>query len=102
VRLDLHIDRSIFNGINNDRSISKKSLRQFSFTLNHNPLMPFPKGASHFCNPHPKSLSQSGRGTFNPAPLLLFWERGLGDEGKLAELGCAPFQSSCGSKATPC
>jgi len=23
---------------------------------------------------HPKSLSQSGRGTWNPAALLLFWE----------------------------
>jgi hypothetical protein len=24
----------------------------------------------------------------NPAPLLPFWEKGLGDEGKLAKLGC--------------
>jgi len=39
--------------------------------------------ASYFCNPHPKSLSQSGRGTLNPAPLLPFWEKGLGDEGQL-------------------
>jgi hypothetical protein len=38
--------------------------------------------------PHPKSLSQSGRGTLNPAPLRPFWEKGLGDEGKLAKLGC--------------
>ncbi|NJO74761.1 MAG: hypothetical protein HC833_13955, partial [Leptolyngbyaceae cyanobacterium RM1_406_9] len=32
-------------------------------------------------------LSQRGRGTSNPAPLLPFWEKGLGDEGKLAKLG---------------
>jgi hypothetical protein len=32
--------------------------------------------------PHPKSLSQSGRGTLrNLSPLLLSWEKGLGDEG---------------------
>ncbi len=46
-------------------------------------------GASQFCSPHPKSLSQSGRGTLNPVPLLPFWEKGLGDEGKLAKLGCS-------------
>jgi mRNA interferase RelE/StbE len=45
-------------------------------------------GASNFCNSHPKSLSQGGRGTLNPTPLLPFWEKGLGDEGKLAKLGC--------------
>lgn len=45
-------------------------------------------GASHFCNPHPKSLSQSERGTLNLASLLPSWEKGLGDEGKLAKLGC--------------
>ncbi len=35
--------------------------------------------ASHFCTPHPKSLSQSGRGTLNlsPSPVL-----GGGDEDK--------------------
>ena len=44
--------------------------------------------ASQFCSPHPKSLSQSGRGTLNPAPLLPFWEKGLGDEGQLAKVGC--------------
>jgi hypothetical protein len=45
-------------------------------------------GASHFCYPHPKSLSQVsqvGRGTLKSlAPLRLFWEfgeKGLGDEG---------------------
>jgi len=47
-------------------------------------------GASNFCSPHPKSLSQKGRGTLNPAPLLPLWEKGLGDEGKLAKLGCTP------------
>jgi hypothetical protein len=47
-----------------------------------------PTGASHFCSPHPKSLSQRGRGTLNLAPLLPFWEKGLGDEGKLANLRC--------------
>jgi len=31
-------------------------------------------GVSQFCSPHPKSLSQSGRGTLTPAPLLPFWE----------------------------
>ncbi|BAU43876.1 hypothetical protein O77CONTIG1_03708 [Leptolyngbya sp. O-77] len=51
------------------------------------------RGASNFCNPHSKVLSQSGRGTSNPAPLLPFWEKGLGDEGKLAELGCARSQA---------
>jgi hypothetical protein len=25
----------------------------------------------------------------NPVPLLPFWEKGLGDEGKLATLGCS-------------
>ena len=25
----------------------------------------------------------------NPVPLLPFWEKGLGDEGKLAKLGCS-------------
>jgi hypothetical protein len=33
-------------------------------------------------SPHPKSLSQYGRGTLNNlAPLRPFWEKGLGDEG---------------------
>ena len=32
-------------------------------------------------DPHPKSLSQNGRGTLNLAPLLPSWEKGLGDEG---------------------
>ena len=33
-------------------------------------------------SPHPKSLSQSGRGTLSTlAPLLPLWEKGLGDEG---------------------
>ncbi|WOB45599.1 response regulator transcription factor [Thermoleptolyngbya oregonensis NK1-22] len=40
--------------------------------------MPFPKGASHFCNPHPKSLSHFGRGTSNPSSLLSFGRRGWG------------------------
>lgn len=43
MRLDLHVYRSIVDIRNNDRSICKKSLRQFSFTLNRDPLMPFPK-----------------------------------------------------------
>ena len=51
----------------------------------------FSMGASQFCSPHPKSLSQSGRGTLNSVPLLPFWEKGLGDEGKLAKLGCSRF-----------
>ncbi len=44
-------------------------------------------------SPHPKSLSQGGRGTLNPAPLLPFWEEGLGDEGhEFAKVGCPlPF-----------
>ncbi len=33
----------------------------------------------------PKSLSHLGRGTLNPAPLLPFWEKGLGDEGQLSQ-----------------
>ncbi|XGB40248.1 MAG: hypothetical protein LVT47_06025 [Cyanobacteria bacterium LVE1205-1] len=41
-------------------------------------------GTSQFYSPHPKSLSQNGRGTLNPVPILPFWEKGLGDEGKLA------------------
>jgi len=33
-------------------------------------------------SPHPKSLSQNGRGTLkNVAPLRPWWEKGLGDEG---------------------
>jgi len=34
--------------------------------------------------PHPKSLSQAGRGTLKgfTTPLLPFWEKGLGDEGR--------------------
>jgi len=46
-------------------------------------------GASQFFSPHPKSVSHSGRGTLNPVPLLPFWEKGLGDEGKLTKLGCS-------------
>jgi hypothetical protein len=46
-------------------------------------------GASHFCSPHPKSLSQAGRGTLNPAPLRPFWAEGLEDEGKFAKVGCS-------------
>ncbi len=34
--------------------------------------------ASHFCNPHSKSLSQNGRETLNPAPLLPFLGEGAG------------------------
>ena len=37
---------------------------------------------SQFCSPHPKSFFQEGRETLNPAPLLPFWEKGLGDEGQ--------------------
>ncbi|NJO75876.1 MAG: DUF29 domain-containing protein, partial [Leptolyngbyaceae cyanobacterium RM1_406_9] len=33
-------------------------------------------GASHFCSPHPKSLSQSGRGTSIRLPFSLFGRRG--------------------------
>ncbi|XGB40001.1 MAG: hypothetical protein LVT47_04180 [Cyanobacteria bacterium LVE1205-1] len=40
-------------------------------------------GTSQFYSPHPKSLSQRGRGTLNLVPILPFWENGLGDEGKL-------------------
>ena len=41
-----------------------------------------------FVCPHPKSLSQVGRGTLNPAPLLPKREKGLGDEGyKFAKVG---------------
>ncbi|NBO31522.1 MAG: hypothetical protein EBV05_07975 [Cyanobacteria bacterium WB6_1B_304] len=36
-------------------------------------------GASQFFSPHPKSIS-----------LLSFWEKGLGDEGKLIKLGYSP------------
>ncbi|XGB39091.1 MAG: hypothetical protein LVT47_13365 [Cyanobacteria bacterium LVE1205-1] len=46
-------------------------------------------------SPHPKSLSQSGRGTLNPVLLLSFWEKGLGDEGKLVIgilWGRSPFE----------
>ena len=35
--------------------------------------------------PHPKSLSHFGRGTLNPAPLLLRGE-GVGDEGQLSKM----------------
>ena len=35
-------------------------------------------------NPSPKA----GEGFRVRAPLLPFWEKGLGDEGKLAKLGC--------------
>ncbi len=47
-------------------------------------------GASHFCRPHPKSLSQPGRGTLNLAPLLPFWEKGLGAGGKFTKVRCTP------------
>ena len=50
-------------------------------------------------SPHPKSLSQSERGTLNLAPLLLFWEKGVGEdcvplreEGKFVKLGCTRWQ----------
>ena len=52
-------------------------------------------GTSQFYSPHPKSLSQSGRGTLNPVPFLSFWEKGLGDEGKLIigiPWGRSPFE----------
>jgi len=46
-------------------------------------------GASQIDNPHPKSLSQDGRGTLKYlAPLLPAWEKGLGDEGKPVQVGC--------------
>jgi len=51
-------------------------------------------GASQIDNPHPKSLSQDGRGTLKYlAPLLPAWEKGLGDEGKPVPVGCTPFCS---------
>jgi hypothetical protein len=37
------------------------------------------QGASHFCSPHPKSLSQGGRGTLNLVlPFSRFGRRGWG------------------------
>jgi len=39
------------------------------------------KGASHFCNPHPKSLSQVGRGTWILLPFSPFGRRGWGMRG---------------------
>jgi len=65
----------------------------FLFALaNHNAVDSFYESAGNphcivsIC-PHPKSLSQEGRGErdFNPAPLLPFWEKGLGDEGRLSQ-----------------
>ncbi len=44
-----------------------------------------------FCNPHPKS--QGGRGTLNPALLLPFWEKGLGDVELALPEGWANLQS---------
>jgi hypothetical protein len=39
-------------------------------------------------SPHPKSLSQSGRGTLrNLAPLLLPWEKGVGDVARFPQGG---------------
>jgi cobyrinic acid a,c-diamide synthase len=43
------------------------------------PLLPAPKLGSSVLSPHPKSLSQRGRGTLTP--LLPLWEKGPGDEG---------------------
>ncbi|MEM8639910.1 MAG: hypothetical protein AAGG51_14010, partial [Cyanobacteria bacterium P01_G01_bin.54] len=48
-----------------------------------------------YASPHPKSLSQAGRGTLNPAPLLLFWVMGLGDEGDavwMCQSGMLPIE----------
>lgn len=39
-------------------------------------------------SPHPKSLSQEGRGTLKLAPLLPKWEKGLGDEGQQIQTTC--------------
>ncbi len=36
------------------------------------------------------TVAQRGRGTLNLAPLLPLWQKGLGDEGYLAKLGCTP------------
>jgi hypothetical protein len=33
-----------------------------------------------------------GERDFNPAPLLLIWEKGLGDEGRFAKMTCSLFQ----------
>jgi amino acid adenylation domain-containing protein/non-ribosomal peptide synthase protein (TIGR01720 family) len=45
---------------------------QIAVTFDH-------QGASHICSPHPKSLSQSGRGTLNPElPFHLFGRKGWG------------------------
>ncbi len=37
--------------------------------------------ASQFSSPHPNSLSQNGRGSWNLVPLLPKREKGLGNEG---------------------
>jgi hypothetical protein len=45
--------------------------------------------AFYFCSSYLNALSQHGKGTLNPAPLLPFWEKGLGDEGhEFAKVGC--------------
>jgi len=41
----------------------------------------FLRGASHFCNPHPKSLSQVGRGTWILLPFSPLGRRGWGMRG---------------------
>jgi len=40
-------------------------------------------------DPYSKSLSQEERATFNPAPLLPQWKKGLGDEGSLDNMPAA-------------
>ncbi len=62
----------------------------------HSSGVPFPQvgltleSSSQFWSPHPKSLSQAGRGTLNPAPLLPTWEKGLGDEGQTGKSAMHP------------
>ncbi|MDA0266988.1 MAG: GNAT family N-acetyltransferase, partial [Cyanobacteria bacterium] len=50
-------------------------------------------GISHFCGPHPQSLSQGRRGTLNLTLLLPFWEKGLGDEGQSCQIEIDPISS---------
>jgi len=44
---------------------------------------------SKFVFPHPKSLSQRAR-DFERSPLLLFWEKGVGDEGETCKSEMLP------------
>ena len=79
--------------------ISRNFLRRVGFALE----------CIQFCSPHPKSLSQSGgREGGSPPPPLFGWpvacvaedigraKQGLGDEGRLAKLGCTLALGFCG------